>query len=404
VARYLVRKAIELGVPHFLGQSVIELAGHSRAEAIELAGKWRHGYIPLDTTALSSKMKGRTGGKQWWVHGESGSEGGGRNIGKKLRAVPKSGSPDRIPGVAPGHEFRKQGDGKYASYQGGRKPRNKLDQGLDVNGVQQVRRGRASAGKPYKVPHHTQTRRSEEYSFKPRVEQEAPKRKPGGSGGTRGQFHSGIGVPKKAPDERNRRTKLSVRYDTMLKNRNPSDADQTERDRVYKAMTGNTRRPGVSKGVDNKDTGGKYAAKSRVSEAAPKRKPGVSGKKGSLTKSIEAGKQARASKDRTSVVKSSPKPERGSKMDVANLTPRQKADNYLEMHGTDKVRARIKTLEAKENAGTLAPRFRTELDSLRQALGADSERKFQAQKSRSRLTPEQLAKRRFAGNGSSGKA
>lgn len=49
------------------------------AEVVELAGKWKHGWIPLDATAVSSKMKGKTGGKKWW-------SGDGKAIG-----VPKRG-------------------------------------------------------------------------------------------------------------------------------------------------------------------------------------------------------------------------------------------------------------------------------------------------------------------------
>lgn len=35
-------------------------------EVVELAGKWKHGWIPLDPVATTSKMKGRSGGKKWW--------------------------------------------------------------------------------------------------------------------------------------------------------------------------------------------------------------------------------------------------------------------------------------------------------------------------------------------------
>lgn len=38
---------------------------------VELAGKWKHGWIPLDATAISAKMKGNTGGKKWWGDGKS---------------------------------------------------------------------------------------------------------------------------------------------------------------------------------------------------------------------------------------------------------------------------------------------------------------------------------------------
>lgn len=66
VAKYLVGQAIELGVPHMLGKSIIELASPEQQQVIELSGSWKHGWIPLNATAVSEKMKGNTGGKQWW--------------------------------------------------------------------------------------------------------------------------------------------------------------------------------------------------------------------------------------------------------------------------------------------------------------------------------------------------
>lgn len=45
---------------------------YTQSETVELAGKWKHGWIPLDATAVSSKMKGNTGGKKkWWGGGKS---------------------------------------------------------------------------------------------------------------------------------------------------------------------------------------------------------------------------------------------------------------------------------------------------------------------------------------------
>lgn len=61
---------------------------YTQSETVELAGKWKHGWIPLDATAVSSKMKGNTGGKKWWggdkrrqVRGISKPEG--QTVGKK---------------------------------------------------------------------------------------------------------------------------------------------------------------------------------------------------------------------------------------------------------------------------------------------------------------------------------
>jgi hypothetical protein len=331
VASYLVDQAIELGVPHMLGASVVAASGQAQ-RVIELAGRWKHGYIPLDSVALASKMKGKTGGKQWWT--------GGARSGK-------------------------------------------------------------------------------------------------GSGGSKGRLHDAVGIPK----------------------------------------AGDKSAPAKRGGLTNAQTGNRFATKSRVSEAAPKRKPGVSGKPSNLRRSIEAGKQARGSKDRTSVVKSSSKPnERGSKMDLTGSTdtelniekraiegvaarkqptkemrdryaaikaelarrkagtaapgtggrttgetefekaakarvavePFPAAANYLEMHGTAKTREKLDKLKTKRDDLKAMRRKTTSVDleikGLENVLARDSERKFQAQKSRSRLTPEQQAKRGFTGTGSSGKA
>ncbi len=70
VANYLINQAIELGVPQMVGRSIQLAASEGpRARVIELAGRWKHGWIPLDPTAVSIKMKGRTGGKKWWNGG-----------------------------------------------------------------------------------------------------------------------------------------------------------------------------------------------------------------------------------------------------------------------------------------------------------------------------------------------
>lgn len=91
VAKYLVRQAVELGVPHFLGQTVLELSGVPHGEAIELAGRWKHGYIPLDAIAMREKMKGGNG-KPWWSGGKQTSVGSktySRSVeaGRKARAA-----------------------------------------------------------------------------------------------------------------------------------------------------------------------------------------------------------------------------------------------------------------------------------------------------------------------------
>lgn len=86
VARYLVNQAVELSATHFLNRSVIDAADLSperRTEVIELAGKWKHGWIPLDGTAMRSKMKGGNG-KPWWSGGKQKRRG---NVAGLRRSV-----------------------------------------------------------------------------------------------------------------------------------------------------------------------------------------------------------------------------------------------------------------------------------------------------------------------------
>lgn len=57
-----------------------ELTNRDDADVVELAGHWKHGYIPLDATAVSEKMHGNTGGKKWW----DGGSGGGKKTPRKV--------------------------------------------------------------------------------------------------------------------------------------------------------------------------------------------------------------------------------------------------------------------------------------------------------------------------------
>lgn len=43
-----------------------ELTNRDDANAVELAGHWKHGYIPLDEAAWHDKTKGVRGGTKWW--------------------------------------------------------------------------------------------------------------------------------------------------------------------------------------------------------------------------------------------------------------------------------------------------------------------------------------------------
>lgn len=97
VARVLVRKALELGAPHFLGQSVIEAANlpdSARTKVVELAGRWKHGWIPLDGAALASKMKGGKG-KPWWDGGTGKGTNKARVRDGKLTVAGGAGVPMR---------------------------------------------------------------------------------------------------------------------------------------------------------------------------------------------------------------------------------------------------------------------------------------------------------------------
>lgn len=101
IARHIIARAKALNCEHLVSDSVKHYArghrqpgtvGMSRAQrqAVELAGKWKHGFIPLDAVALQSKMKGGKG-KPWWGGGHGHSAGSG-NAKKALHGSPKSGS------------------------------------------------------------------------------------------------------------------------------------------------------------------------------------------------------------------------------------------------------------------------------------------------------------------------
>jgi hypothetical protein len=84
-ARVLVRRAVELSATHLLGASVVEAANISGPEAIELAGRWKHGWIPLDATAMRAKMKGGNG-KPWWSGGKQSRRGNSTSMSKSVEA------------------------------------------------------------------------------------------------------------------------------------------------------------------------------------------------------------------------------------------------------------------------------------------------------------------------------
>jgi hypothetical protein len=356
VAKYLVGQAIELGMPQVLGHAVLEASG-MRTEVIELAGKWKHGYIPLDSVALASKMKDKTGGKKWWTGGSRSGKGSGGTKGRLHDgiAVPKQGGVTRR--TTSQQLVRKGGP----ALPGTRKSHTESGTRNDLLNNKDTKNRYAAQGRFDKDPQKNvlKTRYYQKSSTEHLQDQELIQRK------------------------------KSTRVGRAEEKR-------------HQVIKGQLTQRGAAEKPDNALTAAQKA----------KRKPGVSGKPANLRRSIEAGKQARGSKDHTSVVKSGSTakttPE-APKMD-ANTTaePFPAATSYLEKHGADKAKEKLAALKTKRD-GLKAMRRKTtsvdlEIKGLESVLARDSERRFQAQKSRSRLTPEQLAKRGFTGNGSSGKA
>lgn len=92
VARFICKRAKALNAEHMLGDGIRKAAGYSTGTdlsrtdpiVVDLAGKWKHGWIPLDATAVGAKTHGRQGAKPWWTsdakghHAEPGKSGGGK--------------------------------------------------------------------------------------------------------------------------------------------------------------------------------------------------------------------------------------------------------------------------------------------------------------------------------------
>jgi hypothetical protein len=70
----------------------IELTNRVDTNAVELAGHWKHGYIPLDAAAWYDKTKGVRGGTKWW-DGPDLPRGGNKPAKKMLtsKEVPSAG-------------------------------------------------------------------------------------------------------------------------------------------------------------------------------------------------------------------------------------------------------------------------------------------------------------------------
>lgn len=310
-ARFLVRKAIELGVPHFLGRSVIELAGHTQAEVIELAGRWKHGWIPLDGTAMRSKMKGGNG-KPWW-----------------------SGGKQKRPNSA--ERMRRSVEAGRAARAGRTIPRNKPSSNKDVSKVRGVEPVTQKRYDPKDTPDFVKNSKGREFLNRRAA---ANKDKP-------------LGYTTYKADGSETFTRMSKPKPFVAVPKKTSDSS---------VVPGERGRKGVP---TTKQTGYRYSAvrtgsaegsrQLRESRAtAPDRL-----KRGREILDQELGKQVadirakRASKARTDVVKSSPKPERGSKMENATTKPSSEpfpaAASYLEKHGADKTREKLAALKKKRD-------------------------------------------------------
>lgn len=84
LARALINQAIELSATHLIGTEILLAAEGVRTEVstkdvIELAGKWKHGWIPLDAAAISAKTKGDSNAKHWWAAPKAAGTNSGRS-------------------------------------------------------------------------------------------------------------------------------------------------------------------------------------------------------------------------------------------------------------------------------------------------------------------------------------
>jgi hypothetical protein len=385
VAKYLVNQAIELGVPHMLGRSILDASGRA-AEVIELAGKWKHGYIPLDAAALASKMKGRTGGKQWWTGGARSGKGSGGTKGRLHDAVgiPK-GSGKSAPAVKRGGLTNAQTGNRFAARsRGSDGVRKQVAEHNKVAGSQAARdkrtaffQQRAQMGTPAQkqglgYTHHKADGTSE---F---VKTGGAKRKPGVSG---------------KPSNLRR----SIEAGKQIRG-------SKDRTNVVKSSSKPNERGSKMNRNEMLDEMATLSGKKNKTEADKARMQELRGLIGAKNQQVDARKKARGP-EHIEVSSYGKIPHPSSK---PQAEPFPAAASFLEKHGADKAKEKLAALKAKRDDLKAMRRKTTSVDleikGLENVLARDSERKFQAQKSRSRLTPEQLAKRGFTGNGSSGKA
>ena len=179
VARFICKRAKALNAGHMLGDGIRKAAGYSTETdmsvsepiVVDLAGSWKHGWIPLDATAVHAKTRGRQGAKPWWSEGAKGRTGTSSGKGGKSAAQRyQQNAPDRIAHSSlPGGEYRKNADGTYDLHVNGRKSRNSLDQNLTRRQLAVARRsetkgeGRSVPSRATKGQYQTQHRPREFY-------------------------------------------------------------------------------------------------------------------------------------------------------------------------------------------------------------------------------------------------
>lgn len=366
VARFLVNQAVELSVPHFLGRSVIEAANLPDArqtEVIELAGRWKHGWIPLDAVAMRSKMKGGNG-KPWWSGGKQTRRGSASSMRRSIEAGKAQREGRTVPRT-------KTSNNKDVSKVSGGKPKpfiaipKKGGQRNVVTHEEIVRKGGpvvpgtrrvvGSGGSRKDLVNNTETRR------KYAAIQLSPE-------GRQRVREAGVKAAEKKAQAKVRRAELNSKYKAAGQRYITSRTEDELRADIRKYETGVWSPaelkvlPSLRRELRNRESGKstqnvEIRRELDAREAAARAKAPIPSKASGL----------RVSSSRTDVVKSSPKPERGSKM--GNTTApagntkvtaaeqkmiNQMAERYAEIHGSAGARSRAAKVRAEGGDMNLA--------------------------------------------------
>lgn len=414
-ARVLINRAVELSATHLLGQSVFAAANLSderQAEVIELAGKWKHGWIPLDPTAVSIKMKGKTGGKQWWSGGK-----GGTSTGKKRSGVVPQGQADRK--FTAKNRYHKDPERNAASvtYFRGSSTRHLQDQeraarkkttrvGSADNRNYQHTRAELKRRGVSELPEGTLSEAQEQFIAKAGTKKKKP--------GVRGNLSKTLAAAREAQKRRDERQASRGRTTrptitnkpeadkaaskAMLR-RLPSTADEELRDAAG---------PGMDHSAIHRSTSGSWAVDNGDGSWSIFNSEGHLRTDDGSKSQLPADAWPSIHKDRTAVVRSSPKPERGSKMDNPasrnRLTQEQIAKrssfNRTPTGGLPEV---VRKSEMAEKRNTVQPNEAQE----REMLGVLKARLARVGGDESRLSPKEraaLVRLRDKFEGKSGKA